>query len=334
MASNNTQVIFKQVPEGMPVVGKDIELVTKEFDVNSVSLNDNDVLLRNLYMSVDPYMRGRMRPAGTKSYAPAFTLGEVMQAGGISEVIKSKNPEYKEGDIVTSMVGWENYTIISGGKDLRKIEGARESSIPLSYYLGVLGMPGMTAYAGLFKIGEPKEGETIFISAASGAVGQVVGQIAKVKGLRVVGTAGDDSKVEYLLKELKFDAAFNYKKVDLDQALSESCPNGIDVYFENVGGKMLDTVLKHCNDFARIPVCGMISQYNRFSNPEPIYNIALVLSKRIRFQGFIVSEIAAEFASQFAKDVPTWLKEGKMLYKEDKMEGIENAPEAFLRILR
>ncbi|KAK9759723.1 hypothetical protein K7432_016987 [Basidiobolus ranarum] len=257
-----------------------------------------------------------------------------MQAGGVSEVIKSKNPEYKEGDIVTGMIGWENYTVISGGKDLRKIEGARESSIPLSYYLGVLGMPGMTAYAGLFKIGEPKEGETIFISAASGAVGQVVGQIAKVKGLRVVGTAGDDSKVEYLLKELKFDAAFNYKKVDLDQALSESCPNGIDVYFENVGGKMLDTVLKHCNDFARIPVCGMISQYNRFSNPEPIYNIALVLSKRIRFQGFIVSEIAAEFASQFSKDVPTWLKEGKMVYKEDKMEGIENAPEAFLRILR
>ncbi|KAK9763049.1 hypothetical protein K7432_010641 [Basidiobolus ranarum] len=200
MASKNTQVIFKQVPEGMPVVGKDIELVTKDFDVNSVTLNENDVLLRNLYMSVDPYMRGRMRAPEIKSYSPAFTLGEVMLAGGVSEVIKSKNPEFKEGDIVSGMIGWENYTIIRDNKDLRKIEGAvlpgskglrkiegaRESSIPLSYHLGVLGMPGMTAYAGLFKIGEPKEGETIFISAASGAVGQVVGQIAKVKGLRVV----------------------------------------------------------------------------------------------------------------------------------------------------
>ncbi|KAK9667622.1 hypothetical protein K7432_017591 [Basidiobolus ranarum] len=196
MTSNNTQIIFKHIPEDMPVLGKHIELVTKEFDANSVILNQNDVLLRNLYMSVDPYMRGRMRPAGTKSYIPAFTLGEVMQAEGVSEVIKSKNSEYKEGDIVTGMIGWENCTIIPGGKDLRKIEDARKSPIPLSYYLGVLGTPGMTAYSGLFKIGEPKEGETIFISAASGAVGQVVGQIAKVKGLRVVGTAGDDSKVD------------------------------------------------------------------------------------------------------------------------------------------
>ncbi|ORX66993.1 NAD(P)-binding protein [Basidiobolus meristosporus CBS 931.73] len=275
-----------------------------------------------------------MRPANVKSYAPAFALGEVMTAGGVSEVIKSKNPEYKEGDIVTGMVGWENYSVVPEGKDLRKIDNARQSPIPLSYHLGVLGMPGMTAYAGLFKIGEPKKGETIFISAASGAVGQVVGQIAKVKGLRVVGTAGDDSKVEYLLKELKFDAAFNYKKVDLDQALSEACPNGIDVYFENVGGKMLDVVLKHCNDFARIPVCGMISQYNRFLNPEPIYNIAMILTKRIRFQGFIVREIAADYAAQFAQDVPAWIKEGKLIYKDDQMDGIENAPEAFLRILR
>ncbi|KAK9670725.1 hypothetical protein K7432_017579 [Basidiobolus ranarum] len=164
----------------MPIVGKDIELVTKDFDPNSITLDENDVLLRNLYMSVDPYIRGRMRSAEIKSYVPAFTIGEVMQVGGVSQVIKSKNPEYQEGDIVTGMIGWENYTVISGGKDLHKIEGARESSIPLSYHLGVLGMPGMTAYAGLFKIGEPKEGETIFISAASDAVGQVVGQIAKV----------------------------------------------------------------------------------------------------------------------------------------------------------
>ncbi|KAK9765545.1 hypothetical protein K7432_006047 [Basidiobolus ranarum] len=334
MSLKNTQVIFKKVPEGMPVVGEHMELVTKDFDPNSVTLNDNDVLLRNLYMSVDPYMRGKMRAPEAKSYTPAFPLGEVFQAAGVSEVIKSKNSNYKEGDIVSGLIGWENYSLIPGGKDLRKIEGARESSIPLSYHLGVLGMPGMTAYAGLLKIGEPKKGETIFISAASGAVGQVVGQIAKVKGLRVVGTAGDDSKVEYLKKELKFDAAFNYKKVDLDQALSEHCPDGIDVYFENVGGKMLDVVLKHCNDFSRIPVCGMISQYNRTSNPEPIYNISMVLTKRIRFQGFIVSEIAGEYKDQFSKEVPSWLKEGKMIYKEDKMEGIENAPEAFLRLLK
>ncbi|KAK9763048.1 hypothetical protein K7432_010640 [Basidiobolus ranarum] len=334
MTTKNTQIIFKKIPEGMPVVGEDIEVVTKDFDVNRVTLKDNDVLLHNLYMSVDPYMRGRMRPAKIKSYISAFTLGEVMQAGGVSEVIKSKNPEFKEGDIVSGMIGWENYTLVSEGKDLRKIEGARESSIPLSYYLGILGMPGMTAYIGLFHIGEPKEGETIFISAASGAVGQVVGQIAKVKGLRVVGTAGDDSKVDYLVKELGFDAAFNYKKVDLNQELSSSCPKGIDIYYENVGGKMLDAALEHCNDFARIPVCGMISQYNRSSDPEPVYNTLMILTKRIKMHGFIVFDIEHLYATQFANDVPNWLKEGKIKYKEDLMEGIENAPEAFLRILR
>ncbi|ORX89681.1 NAD(P)-binding protein [Basidiobolus meristosporus CBS 931.73] len=330
----NTQIIFNKVPDAMPVVGEHIKLVTEDFDPNTVALSENDVLLRNLFMSVDPYMRGKMREAEAKSYSPAFTLGKVLDAGGVSEVIKSKNPEYKEGDIVQGLIGWENYTVVSEGKNLRKIDGARQSSIPLSYHLGVLGMPGMTAYAGLFKIGEPKQGETIFISAASGAVGQVVGQIAKIKGLRVVGAAGDDSKVKFLLDELKFDAAFNYKKMDLDEAFNKYCPKGIDVYFENVGGKMLDTVLKHCNDFARIPVCGMISQYNRTSNPEPIYNTHMILSKRIRVQGFIVAEIASEFRAQFAQEVPAWLKEGKLIYKEDVMDGIDNAPEAFLRILR
>jgi len=231
---------------------------------------------------------------------------------------------------VVSLLAWETYTVIKNFSATSKIP---ELGIPLSNWIGVLGMPGMTAFIGLHKIGNPKVGETIFISAASGAVGQLVGQLAKILGLRVVGSAGEDSKVEYLVKELKFDAAFNYKTCDMNAELTKHCPKGIDIYFENVGGKTLEVVLTHCNNFARIPVCGMISQYNT-QKPDPIHNLFLLIVKRIRMEGFIVGDDWATYWPQFVKEIPELVKKGEIKYKEDITEGLEKAPEAFVGMLK
>lgn len=322
MTRSNTQVLFKARPTGW-VDESHFEIVTGE----AGAPEDGEVLVKNLYMSVDPYMRGRMREG--RSYAAGFELGKVMQAGVVGQVIESRNPDVPEGTYVNGMLNWEEYTVAKGSH-LRKVD---PDLAPLSYYLGILGMPGMTAWYGLLHIGKPKKGETVYVSAASGAVGQVVGQIAKVKGARVVGSVGDDAKLAYILDEIGFDAGFNYKTVESYGAgLRETCPDGIDVYFENVGGKMLDAVLARVNPFARIVACGMISQYN-LEKPEGVHNLVNIVGNRVLMQGFIVSD-HFDMMPQFEKEMAGWLKDGKLKYRETFTRGIENAPQAFIGMLK
>jgi NADPH-dependent curcumin reductase CurA len=322
MARDNTAVLLKSRPTGW-VTEDNFEIVTRP----AGEPGEGEVLVRNLYMSVDPYMRGRMR-AG-KSYAAPWEVGEVCQAGMVGQVVASNAANVAEGDFVSGMLGWEQYSV-APGKALMKVN---PDAAPLSYYLGIMGMPGMTAWIGLLDIGEPKEGETVYVSAASGAVGQVVGQIAKMKGCRVVGSAGEDDKVAYIRDELGFDAAFNYKSVDsLTGALRETCPDGIDVYFENVGGAMLDAVLANINPFGRIVACGMISQYNR-EEGEGVKNLMVIVGNRVKFQGFIVSDHFNRMP-EFVREMGGWLAEGKIKYRESITKGIENAPKAFIGMLK
>ncbi|KAL1914621.1 uncharacterized protein VTP21DRAFT_8152 [Calcarisporiella thermophila] len=332
----NSAVVFKKIPVELPVIGEHLVLETREFDLDQIPLEEGDFAVKTLRLSLDPYMRGRMRSAELKSYISAFQLGAPIQSFGVSVVIKSKNPSFPEGEIVYGITSFEEYSVIKaasiklqGLEGLHLLKDAKSSGFPLSYFIGILGMPGMTAYTGLFHIGNPKAGETIYISAASGAVGQLVGQIAKSKGLRVVGSAGDDAKVEYLIKDLGFDAAFNYKKINHDEALSKYCPDGVDIYFENVGGEILDNTISHMNDFGRIIACGMISQYNT-QNLYGVKNLRQIVSKRLRFEGFIVSDLAPQYADDFYRDVAQWLREGRIRYREHEIKGIENASQGLL----
>ncbi|KAG0050771.1 hypothetical protein BGZ83_004460 [Gryganskiella cystojenkinii] len=325
----NKSVVFLNYPTEFPVEGEHLEVQTKELNTD---LKANDVLLRNLYISLDPYMRGRMRNT-EKSYTAGFEIGKPLNGSGVSEVIESKNASFPVGSIVTGFVGFEQYSIVHGAHGLRIIPDGRNSKIPLSSHIGVLGMPGMTAYGSLLRIGKPKAGETIFISAASGAVGQLVGQIAKRLGLRVIGSAGSDDKVKYLIEELQFDAALNYKDANFEEELVKLVPNGINIYYENVGGSQLDLALANMADHGRIVACGMISQYN---NPHPygIKNLMNVVAKRLTIQGFIVSDFASEVAADFARDVGGWLVKKEIIYKEDVAVGIESTPQAFIGMLK
>ncbi|KAG0066098.1 hypothetical protein BGZ89_007627 [Linnemannia elongata] len=325
----NKSAVFLKYPTEFPVIGEHIEVQTKELNVE---LKDKDVLLRNLYFSLDPYMRGRMRNA--KSYVPGFQIGEPMSGYGIAEVKESKNDAYPVGTIVSGFTGWQEYSVVPGASGLRVLHGARESPIPLSAHLGVLGMPGMTAYSSLKIIGQPKAGETIFVSAAAGAVGQLVGQMAKKLGLRVVGSAGSDDKVDYLLKELKFDAAFNYKKNGtILENLRHVAPEGVDIYYENVGGETLEAALECMNTHGRIIVCGMISQYNT-TTPYGIRNLGHLVAKRITMRGFINDDFAKEWYGDFLKDVGEWLEGDEIIYKEDVEEGIDGSLDAFVGMLK
>ncbi len=321
MTETNTQIIFARRPSGW-VEESDMEIVRTPVPEPA----DGQILIRNIYLSLDPYMRGRMNDA--KSYAVGFELGKPMQGGVVGQVMKSRNPAYEEGDYVNGLLGWEAYSL-SDGSGLRKLDPDQG---PLSYALGVLGMPGLTAYVGLLDIGKVKSDDTVFVSAASGAVGSVVGQIAKIKGCRVIGSAGTDDKVRYITDELNFDAGFNYKAYDkLSQPLSETCPEGIDVYFENVGGAMLDAVLPRLNLGGRIALCGMISQYN-LEKPSPIHNLIALLVDRASIQGFIVSDHYDRYPA-FLADMSQWIRDGRVKYREDVAEGLENAPSAFIGML-
>jgi NADPH-dependent curcumin reductase CurA len=292
---------------------------------------DGQVLLRTLWLSLDPYMRGRMSAA--RSYAKPVEVGDPMVGGTVNEVVASKHPGFKPGDIVLGYAGWQDYAV-SDGSGLRKLDARRA---PVSTALGVLGMPGMTAYTGLLTIGQPKGGETVAVAAATGPVGSLVGQIAKIKGCRAVGIAGGQEKCRYLVDELGFDAAVDHRSKNFPDELRQACPKGIDVYFENVGGAVWDAVSALLNDFARIPVCGLIAQYNMTELPGgPDRTPQLfrqVLTKRLTIRGFIVSDFASQ-AEAFGRDVSTWLQEGKIKYKEDVVEGLENAPQAFLGLLQ
>ena len=290
-----------------------------------------EILLRTLWLSLDPYMRGRMSDA--PSYAAPVAIDQVMEGSTVSEVVATNNPDYKVGDIVLSRNGWQTHEV-SSGKGLRKLD---PKAAPLSYALGVLGMPGMTAYFGLAEIGKPQAGETLVVAAASGAVGSVVGQIAKIRGARVVGIAGGDKKCRFVTEELGFDACIDHRSPDFAAHLKEACPKGIDVYFENVGGKVFETVFPLLNNHARVPVCGVISQYNasgplQGSDWVPTLMRA-ILTKRLTVRGFLVGDFFPRY-NEFASEVVGWVKDGKLKYREDIVEGLENAPRGLIGLLR
>ncbi len=287
---------------------------------------DGEVLVKNLWLSLDPYMRGRMND--TKSYAAKQELGEVMIGGTVGEVVESKNPKFAVGDKVLGMFGWQQYGL-SSGAGLNKIDASR---VPMQAFLGVLGMPGVTAWVGLLDLCQPKTGETVAVSAASGAVGSVVGQIAKLKGCRAVGIAGGKAKCDYVVKELGFDACVDYKAGKLRDDLKAAAPNGIDCYFENVGGEILDAALARMNAFSRIAVCGLISQYN-VTEPYGVKNFGSILTNRIKVQGFIVSD-RMELWAKALPELIGWVAGGKIKYRESVAQGLENAPKAFIGLLK
>ena len=290
-----------------------------------------EVLLRTLYLSLDPYMRGRMSDG--PSYAAPVPLGEVMVGGTVSRVESSNHPDFKPGDLVLGQSGWQSLAL-SDGNGLNKLDAAMTHP---SLALGVLGMPGFTAYMGLLDIGQPKAGETVVVAAASGAVGSVVGQIAKLKGCHVVGIAGGADKCRYVVDELGFDACIDHRSPDLKQQLASACPKGIDVYFENVGGTVFDAVLPLLNTKARVPVCGLIAHYNDTALPLGPDRLGLLtrtlLVKRIKMQGFIIFDDYAHRYGEFFAEMSQWLKDGKIKFREDVIDGLENAPQAFIGLL-
>ncbi len=313
----NREIRLAARPQGLPRAS-DFELA----ETPVPEPGEGEALIRNVFISVDPYMRGRMND--TRSYVPPFALGEPLSGGAVGQVVESRLPGFAPGDWVLSMLGWREWAVASGG--LRKLD---PSDAPVSSALGVLGTTGFTAYVGLLDIGQPKEGETVFVSGAAGAVGSIVGQIAKLKGCRVVGSAGSDEKVAWLRDELGFDAAFNYKRTDVRAALKEAAPEGIHVYFDNVGGDHLEAALAALHPFGRVAACGMISRYNDGTPVPGPSNMTLVVGKRLRIQGFIVSDHRDRFA-EIAGEIGGWLREGKVRDRETVIEGIENAPAAFM----
>ena len=302
-----TEANFKLVEEPVPAIGP------------------GQALVRTLYLSLDPYMRGRMSAA--KSYAPPVEIGATMVGGIVGKVVASENPRLKVGDIVEGRLGWQDYGI-SDGRDLRKVD---PSWGPVSTAVGVLGMPGLTAYFGLLEVCRPRAGDTVVVSAASGAVGQVVGQVAKLAGCRVVGIAGGARKIDFITRELGFDAGIDYKRGDLDAALEKACPDGVDCYFDNVGGAVSEAVFRHLANRARIAICGQIALYN-VDVPEPgSRNLRFMLVNRAHMEGFLVSDFADRWPEGL-KRLSRWLKTGKIKYREDVVDGLENAPKAFLRL--
>lgn len=319
----NREIRLKKRPSGIPAAG-DFELAETPVPAPSAG----QVLVRNIYMSVDPYMRGRM--VDRESYVPPFQIGETLSGGAVGQVVTSNNPNFQAGDYVSNFSGWREWFATSGG-DLTKIDPALA---PIQSYLGTFGMPGLTAYAGLLKVADVKEGERVFVSAASGAVGAVVCQIAKNKGCYVVGSAGSDAKCDWLLSEARADKAINYKTAgDLDKAVREAFPNGIDVYFENVGGAHLNAALANMRPQGRIAVCGMIEQYNATSLPPGPSNFIAVIPLRLTIKGFIVSDYM-NLTPEFLRDMGAWAKAGKLKWRETILDGIEKAPEAFIGLFK
>ncbi|KAK4750332.1 hypothetical protein SAY87_027781 [Trapa incisa] len=321
----NKQVILKRYVSGFPSKD-DFELKTSAIK-SKVPEGSNEVLLQNLYLSVDPYMRLRMRKiVDGGDYFASFVPGSVISGGGVARVLDSGDPNFKKGDLVRGMTRWEEYTLITAPETLFKIE---HTDVPLSYNTGILSAVGLTAYIGLFEICSPKKGEYIFVSAACGAVGHLVGQFAKLAGCYVVGSAGSKEKVDLLKNKFGFDEAFNYKEEeDVDAALKRYFPEGIDIYFENVGGKMLDAVLLNMRFHGRISVCGMISQYNT-DRPEGPNNLMPLVYKRIRMEGFMVSDYYKIYPKYFDWVLP-YIREGKIAYMEDIAEGLESCPHALV----
>lgn len=321
---SNTQILLASRPQGW--------VTADNFTVSTTEVpepGEGEMVLKTIYMSVDPYMRGRMNDV--KSYVPPFQIGEPLQAGIVGKVVASNGGPFEEGTYLTGMGLWANY-MVTNGEGFQPVD---PSLAPLSYYLGILGMPGMTAYVGLKGVAEMKEGEQLFVSAASGAVGQVVGQIGKNMDCHVAGSAGSDDKVAYLKDELGFDAAFNYKTENVHKAVRAANPNGIDVYFENVGGPILEAVINNLNFNSRVALCGLISAYNATLEdlPPGPRNMAVLVGRSVKMQGFIVFNYP-ELCKEWVQVGAGWLKEGKLKYRESVAEGVENAPQAFIDVLK
>lgn len=285
------------------------------------ALEDGQFLVKTQYLSLDPANRGWVNEGG--SYMAEIKIGSLMPAGGIGEVIESRNPNFKEGDLVQGLIGWQEY-VISNGQGFNKLP---QMGLPPTAFLGLFGHIGLTAYFGLLDIADPKPGETLVVSAAAGAVGSIVGQIGKIKGCRVVGLAGTDEKCKWLTDELGFDAAINYKTEPVYESLKKHCPNGIDIYFENVGGEILDAVLSLINNFARIPLCGLISAYNATERVPGPYNFSRLLTRRVKLQGFIVLDYMPR-AQEGIAELAKWYMAGKLKYRVDVVEGLHEAPRA------
>jgi len=317
------QIVLASRPSGWPT--EDNFAVT---EAGRPELTDGQVRVRNLFMSVDPYMRGRMND--TKSYVPPFQLGEPLQGGAIGSVIESRSPDLAEGHLVLHSLGWRDEAVLPA-RHAQKI-AALEGLSP-SVYLGVLGMPALTAYVGLLDIAALKPGDVVFVSGAAGAVGSMAGQIAKLKGAaRVIGSAGSDEKVSWL-REIGFDAAFNYKAALVAEQLREAAPEGIDVYFDNVGGDHLEASLTVLNTYGRVAMCGAIAHYNATELPAGPHNLGLVIGKRLTLRGFIVSDHQDRTAAMVA-DVSGWLRDGKLFHAETVVDGLDQAPSAFINLLR
>ena len=308
------QIHLKNRIVGMPKV-RDFEIV----EVPLSEPGEGAVLVQNLYTSVDPYMRGGMR---------SDELGRPLEGRCAGQIVQSKSDQFQVGDYVTGMLGWRDHYIAPA----ESVTAVDTTIAPLQSFLGAVGMPGRTAYFGFLEIGQPKAGETVFVSAAAGAVGSIVCQIAKIKGCRVVASAGSDEKVAWLLEKAGVDAAFNYKQIDdLEAELRKHCPDGLDIYFENVGGRHLQAALAVMNMHGRIPLCGMISQYNDVEPTPGPTNLSSAIGKRIRLQGFIVTDFMARNA-EFYRDMRQWISEGKIRWEETIIEGLENAPKAFISL--
>ena len=318
-----TQILLAYRPIGLPTL-ENFKLEETELP----AIKDNEVLLEGLYYSVDPYMRGRMNMG--KSYTPPFETGKPLSGGVIGKVIESKAGNFKNGDLVTGNLPWQK-RMISTPQGIQKID---TSFVPASYYLGILGMTGLTAYFGFMHIGKPKEGETVVVSGAAGAVGMVVGQIAKIQGCKVVGIAGSEEKITALKEEYRFDEAINYKtSPDMKKAIAAACPKGVDIYFDNVGGAISDAVISHINFHARIPLCGQISLYNSTEIPMGPRLQPMLLTRSVLMQGFIVSNFQADFPEGLTQ-LATWVKEGKLKFTETIEEGFEKLPEALLGLFK
>ncbi|HWH40738.1 MAG TPA: NADP-dependent oxidoreductase [Usitatibacter sp.] len=318
--TTNKRIVLASRPQGA--------VVPENFRIEEAptpKLGEGEVLVRNEWLSLDPYMRGRMSDA--KSYVKGVDIGEVMVGQTVGEVVESAHPGFKPGDKVLTSTGWQQYGV-ARGKELRMIDASR---VPASYYLGILGMPGLTAWFGLFEIGKAKAGETLVVSAASGAVGSVVGQLGKNKGMRVVGIAGGREKCDYVVRELGFDACVDYKAGRLAEDLRAACPDGIDVDFENVGGEILDTVLRQMKFLGRVVVCGLIAEYNA-TEPYGYKSMRAILVNRLRVQGMIVFDWKDRYEEALA-DLGARVAGGKLRYRESIVEGLENAPRGLIDLL-
>ncbi|CAN9112758.1 unnamed protein product [Alternaria alternata] len=333
----NKGVIFKNVPEGWPKPGQDLTVEAREIDLEQ-QLPEGALLVKNFYASFDPYQRGRMRAPDVKSYSPPFELGKPITNRSIFKVVKSNSDKFKEGQTLITMgiSPIEEYSVLDKDAVANCIELQNPYNLDPKYFLGPLGMPGLTAWSSFYEIGQPKKGETIFISAASGAVGQLVGQLAKHEGLTVIGSVGDDQKLEFITKELNFDHGFNYKKEKAADALARLAPNGIDIYYENVGGEQLEAAINAMNNFGRIVACGMISQYNLKPGEQyPIRNLMQVVAKRLTMRGFIVSDdnMGPKHHKDHQEKLQKWLSEGTFKAKISVTEGIDNGVDGFLGML-